>query len=830
MLKEFNYSKSFKYVFAICAHVYFDILLLSNLANSLVLMLTLLIVVFILIQVSIHLEEKYNIYEKLYNTVWYKVKVNKKNEGLTRLIIRPPLEVNKSTFAFKQKVFSFFTSLYDDVYWEGEFNKVKYLGDIVLIKLIYGKYIQNKSKNPVIRCGVIGNRNSVKLFVDIETGKVKILKKLIRQEFIGSKVEETKIENYKYNDYYIVQGDWRERIKTMKDNEADPFESIINRFSALESINDIELCFEIVPISRYYNCIVNQKLRNESKKEQKAGYEQTKQATYGDEGRSNLYQISIQIKYNQINNTDISSISMAWQEVDHPLGNRIVKGCIGNNHYDQSVVSEPELYSLWHIVSVGDKTEKVYEKPLTYPVDYTLVDEFALDIGLSNHPTSEDRTIGVSSWQDLTKHISILGSTGSGKSELLMNITSELSNKFNDSAMFIFDFKSDFAKKMLKRIPASRHKDIVYLEPYKRVVPMSFIDVNLPEDEASSLFVEMVEAGSSENLANSWGDRVQTHSYALDDLARAIKGIAGSKPSIRYMYKILAYIHYKKSDFRVVKNDPSYSDKTRIFASQVVSTPDSKQADLLSTIENKLYKFKQSPKLAKNIDNYNAKLNFEDCIKQHKIVVIDMAGLKRKQKYIAGLFYIKKLFEAIDKQKNIEDESQREKVIVIIDEAQQVIKKLSNEFEEAFSQFRGLNASLIIANQFSKQLPENVLLSMKTNCKTRIIMRSGASEEIEDYANDLDINDELFKTYLMNLPTGYGYIQSIKGNKTIPTTTFRSVMGNSEGWQKVYNKVVNNTVKNYFVDDCDYSFSVEDLYKKKEGNNIIIKELEESDL
>lgn len=258
-------------------------------------------------------------------------------------------------------------------------------------------------------------------------------------------------------------------------------------------------------------------------------------------------------------------------------------------------------------------------------------------------------------------------------------------------------------------------------------------------------------------------------------------------------------------------------DNIASIISQVQAIPNYRISELISTPNNKIGKLIATERLRVNTDNYNAKLDFSDCIKSQKIVIINYTNLTSFEKIAFGVFYTTKIFQAINQQKEIVDKSKRHKVAVVIDEAQDIIKKMKHDFESAFSQFRGLNASLIIANQFSAQLPETVKIAL-SNAGTRIVMRVKNPTEITEQIQNLGLDEEVeLPSYFMNLPMGSGYIQTIRNDLPIPTTTFQYHLLENKNKNSI-EKIIEQNKKDYFVPDCNVQYNLDDLINLNLGS------------
>ena len=739
--------------------------------------------------------------EVIFKRILSKVQASTSPTKEDRIIITPPTNITTSVYEFKTNIYRNLHSFYDDTCPEGEFNFVLNR-DFSFFKSIWYRF-SFKKQGIKFTLGVLADESSLQLYIDCPSYLTTQIQNILKSEYPSAKIAVTQKASWAYTTTpLIIRGDWRERIVTVRDNTANPFESILGRLSNLQETQKADLQYEIVPISRYYNCFVNYRLANESKKKDKAGYEQSKGAGYADIGKSSLFQIQIKLKTNNLSDNEIDNIIGGFKQVEYPLGNRVDRGVIGNSMYTQSVVSEPELYSLWNITNYGAKQQKARTNPIEFPKELSAVDKFLVNIGNSNYPNFEQKNIGIANWSDLTKNVSITGVPGCGKSEVLKSISRQLAE--DDSiSMFISDFKGDFAHEVIDVIPGNRLKDVIYICPSLYTLPMSVFNNRVNPDEDLATAIQMLVSLAQTDSDDSWGPQVEQTMKGLIPLS-----IKAKRPSLRYIRKLMIAFYKDKGSLKELLN--TGDDNIASIISQVQAIPNYRISELISTPNNKIGKLIATERLRVNTDNYNAKLDFADCIKSQKIVIINYTNLTSFEKIAFGVFYTTKIFQAINQQKEIVDKSKRHKVAVVIDEAQDIIKKMKHDFESAFSQFRGLNASLIIANQFSAQLPETVKIAL-SNAGTRIVMRVKNPTEITEQIQNLGLDEEVeLPSYFMNLPMGSGYIQTIRNDLPIPTTTFQYNLIENKRKNSI-EKIIEQNKKDYFVDDCDVQYNLDNL-------------------
>jgi len=110
------------------------------------------------------------------------------------------------------------------------------------------------------------------------------------------------------------------------------------------------------------------------------------------------------------------------------------------------MVSDGELYSFWHLPNTQESTvssinlTRFKKLPASQQIRRH-PDKFFLSLGFSNFRMQDDTPIGIATWDDMKKHIYILGGTGAGKSETLKTILYNLLQKQGQekSALLIID-------------------------------------------------------------------------------------------------------------------------------------------------------------------------------------------------------------------------------------------------------------------------------------------------------------------------------------------------------------------------------------------------------
>lgn len=690
----------------------------------------------------------------------------------SRYIITPPLKSELTTSTILDIIYSNIKGNVSGKVYE-------------LFKLFsFSKALFNSffSKSKTFRLGYTRINRATQIFIDIPVEiERQTLKRLevTMPGFTFLKIDELKIYTESCNIYFA--GNLGETIK-LGNEEVNPIGSWLDSAER----QDVEVCINITPLHRVYNVFLTILYQLESKTQKVQGYEKSKQMRYAALASQDQFDLNIKVLANNSNDIDQFLNSISYFDNSNGRCAEIIPS--------QSVLSSKEIEGIFNINAELNSLKRNYIPRFKFPVDWANNKEFLVNIGNSTIQGHEDVKVGIRSWDDLSNHLTITGASRTGKTEILKNVISQVSTKVN-CPMFIFDFKGMFGEEVLQAIDAERIKDIVYLCPSEMTIPMSVANSeNFVVDS-----IEMLKMLAQTNIEGSWGDQVEQTMRGVLKLQ-----LKSTKKSLRAAKKILLHF-FNKTDFSELSH--ADDDDVRMLAQTIKAYTNNKIPDLISTPINKVSKLLSTPRLELSTDNYNAKLDFYDCVKENKIVVVNFRGLSGIERDYFAIFYMLKFFQAMSKKQRFNDLS---KVVCVVDEAQVVVNLLPKHFETAFSQYRQLNIAMILANQFTNQLNETTSASLLNNAGTRIVLRVKEREEVDIQLRNLDL-PESFIVNLSNMDTSYGLMKTIDGLKSVPTLSFKFDKMKCEEDSTLTTFVKNETIQNYYVDDPDNEIPLSEL-------------------
>ncbi len=608
-----------------------------------------------------------------------------------------------------------------------------------------------------------------------------------------------------------IEGNFYYRVKTFRDVSSDPVDSIVSTMEGLEKGRYMVYNVFILPISHYFNQLIHylielqekqMSLENAStelaKKSKPSASELITSLTIAmlEKMKASLFQVVISYWVVSPSREDaksrLANIQAVLTEVNQknmnnlkhkklftmPVENLATQGrlkdiVIGKpvlslkrfkfwpfkkykNH--GQIVSDIELYSFWHLPNTDSATvssikmTKFKKLPASRQIrEYD--DGFFVDLGYSNFRMQEDTKIGVPTWDDMKRHIYLLGGTGSGKSETLKTILSNLLQKENEEkcTCLIIDPKNDFATDLLTMIPEERMEDVIYFNPQKQKdQPLSFpffsqFSGEKTNDEKIEFLISIMKRFVQIDSLYSWGPE-------LENILRQLFATAYLLPE-QSLSGLDLLLHSPNQIKNILRYLPERLQK--FWTTSILKRTDNDLAKYLATTNNKLGKFLDYPEFMNIADRLETKITFEEMIATGKIFIANLGSSSEQMKKYYSVYLTAHIAEAIFDQARLQVQD-RKPTVFVVDEFQRVA---SDIFETLFSEVRAFNTSLVISNQFMGQLPETIQKSIESNIATKLFMRTQSVDDAEVAAKIL--GGKITTEDIINLPTGTAYIKTL---------------------------------------------------------------------
>lgn len=433
-------------------------------------------------------------------------------------------------------------------------------------------------------------------------------------------------------------------------------------------------------------------------------------------------------------------LTTTWQMASQNFEKKFIQRKANKiNH--RSLLSVYELASLYHL---PDKTLSTIpniawgknllgEPPANLPIikkDYP--EEQKRDINVFAQTTFRNELVryGIGR-QDRRRHMYVIGKTGTGKSTLLANMAiNDL--RHNEGFCFI-DPHGDAIETLLDYIPSHRINDVVYFNPAdgERTVKINLFEgKNLVHRE---LIASGIVSIFQKLYSYSWGPRLEH--FLRNALLTLLQAEEAKMSDIIDLFT--------NKDFRkkivTELQDPILKN---FWESEFEPLVDRQRQEAIAPILNKVGQFVSSPLVRNVVNSHKSSFSIEDIMDQGKILLVNLSQgrLGEDNATLLGAMLITKIQLAAMSRVNTPEEKRRD-FYLYVDEFQNFA---TESFNKILSEARKYRLSLILANQYIAQIPEDVRKAIFGNCGTMISFVLGSEDAkifSDEYSNKYTPDD-----------------------------------------------------------------------------------------
>ena len=424
--------------------------------------------------------------------------------------------------------------------------------------------------------------------------------------------------------------------------------------------------------------------------------------------------------FKQFNSTVLNGFKMSGATFDKDALKKYKDREFGDHGF---ILNVSELASVYHLPHTSVETpnivwanSKTAEPPAKLPL---LTGNPSFDENISAFGLTDFRGIknqfGMYR-RDRSRHIYIIGQTGSGKSGLLTLFG--LSDIYHNQGYCIIDPHGDLAMDNLRFIPESRVKDVVYFNPADTQYPMAFNPLEVDDPTRKPNISSEVIGVLKRMFGDSWGPRLEhilryTLLALLDrpnstllDISRMLTDTDFRKETLNYCQDVTVLQFWKK-EFG------SWSDK------QVTES--------VAPVLNKVGAFTANPIVRNIIGQPKSSFNIRQIMDEGKILVVNLSkGLIGEDNAgLLGSFLVTKVQLAAMSRSDIENVEDRRPFYLYVDEFQNFA---TDSFSVILSEARKYGLNLTVANQYTSQMTESVRDAVFGNVGTTISFRVSADD------------------------------------------------------------------------------------------------------
>jgi len=410
-------------------------------------------------------------------------------------------------------------------------------------------------------------------------------------------------------------------------------------------------------------------------------------------------------------------------------------------------LSTVELAALYHFPNYKsgnvEDLVKTHSKELPVPLSVKNTD---FDTVFAKSETSGlDIPIGLTD-EDRSRHVYILGQTGSGKSTIIYHMAKDDIQKGRGVA--VIDPHGDLAEDLLATVPENRIQDCVYLNPFDVRFP---IGINILEltpglnDDELEQEKELVCEGVISVFRRVFGNDEKTNAHRIEYILRNAIYTTFTIPdaTIFTVYELLNNTKFQKS---VTKNlqDQNLKD---FWKNEFEKAGNFQIVKMVSGVTAKIGRFLFSPSAKRMLEQPRSTINFSEILDDSKILICNLSEGKvgEDTSQLLGTTILAKLQQAALR-RAMTEASKRKPFYIFVDEFQNFA---TSSFTKLLSGGRKFGLRMTIAQQTTtQQEDQNVTNIILANTGTAICFRTASpidaqlmADQFQPYLGKSDINN-----------------------------------------------------------------------------------------
>ncbi len=455
------------------------------------------------------------------------------------------------------------------------------------------------------------------------------------------------------------------------------------------------------------------------KKSQKLGYKVRIRLAYlgSDQNSARIQMNAVASAFKQFNSTSLNGFKLASK----PSYNRDDLAAYTKRYFpDDSgfILNIEELASVFHLPHMNVETpnvvwasSKTAEPPTNLPIlnGDPNHDHQISAFGLTNFRGLQ-KQFGIYR-RDRSRHVYIIGQTGTGKSGLLELLA--LSDIYHNQGYAIIDPHGDFAVDNLKFVPPNRIQDVVYFNPADTEYPLGFNPMEVTDPSMRNNISSEIIGVLKRMFGESWGPRME---YIL-------------------RYTILALLEYPDTTMlditRMLTNKEFRNQVLAKVTDTVVlqfwrvefaSWSEKYATEAIAPVLNKVGAFVANPTIRNIIGQPKSSFNIRQIMDEGKILVVNLSKglIGEDNAAILGSFLVTKIQLAAMSRSDIPNVEDRRPFYLYVDEFQNFA---TDSFAVILSEARKYGLNLTVANQYISQMSDNVRDAVFGNVGTMMSMR-----------------------------------------------------------------------------------------------------------
>ena len=314
-------------------------------------------------------------------------------------------------------------------------------------------------------------------------------------------------------------------------------------------------------------------------------------------------------------------------------------------------------------------------------------------------------------------HLDIVGSTGVGKSTLLLNLT--LGDIEAGRGVAVIDPKGDLVRDLLERIPRRHWDRVLLVDPSIREQPVGLNLLECDDPDQHEVTCDQLLTIFRKTYERFWGPRT-------DDLLRAAVLTLLRRPdsSVCEIPLLLLQPEARRVFIKEL-HDPV---GLQPFWHEWDSMTDGQRLQAAGPVLNKLRSVLLRPTVRNIMGQPRATLDLAACMDGGGILLVSLPKglLGEDTSRLMGSFLVARLWQTAMKRAG-RPESERRDFMLYLDEFQDYLH-LPDSLEDVLRAARGYHLGLVLAHQHYAQLEKTTRAALAANARTHIAFQVGVDD------------------------------------------------------------------------------------------------------
>lgn len=414
------------------------------------------------------------------------------------------------------------------------------------------------------------------------------------------------------------------------------------------------------------------------------------------------------------------------------------------------ILSTSEMSDIYHFpYTQTTKTEdmvKVHSRELPAPLSVKNNAHFDVVFGKNTFGNNEN-PIGLTD-DDRSRHVYIIGQTGSGKSTIMFHMIKDDIQKGRGIALI--DPHGDLAEDLLNTVPDTRINDCVYFNPFDLRYPVGInlleLTPELEEDELEQE-KELVCESVISVFRRVFSKDENTDAHRIEYILRntIYTAFTVENATIFTVYDLLNDPKYQKSITKNLEDE----NLRNFWKNEFGRAGNFQIVKMVSGVTARVGRFLFSPTAKRILEQSKSTINFDDILRSGKVLICNLAEgkLGEDTSQLLGTTVIAKLQQAAMRRARTH-KSERTPFYLFIDEFQNFA---TSSFTRLLSGGRKFGLRLTIAEQStSQQEDRNVVNVILANTGTIVCFRTASP--IDEQLMLSQLSPYVEKGDIVNLP------------------------------------------------------------------------------